>query len=66
MDAFIFEQNMKEIKLSPVDKFHLKNLVDSIKYLKNSENAKQWLTSNKLIQFFEIEDKILEKLQIKF
>ena len=57
---------MKEIKLSPVDKFHLKNLVDSIKYLKNSENAKQWLTSNKLIQFFEIEDKILEKLQIKF
>lgn len=57
---------MKEIKLSPIDKFHLKNLVDSIKYLKNSENAKQWLASNKLIQFFEIEDKILEKLQIKF
>ena len=53
---------MKEIKLSPVDKFHLKNLVDSIKYLKNSENAKQWLVLNKLIQFFEIEDKILEKL----
>lgn len=30
--------------------------------LKNSENAKQWLASNKLIQFFEIEDEILEKL----
>ena len=57
---------MKEIKLSPIDKFHLKNLVDSIKYLKNSENAKQWLASNNLIQFFEIEDEILEKLQIKF
>lgn len=57
---------MKEIKLSPVDKFHLKNLIDSIKYLKNSENTKQWLVSNNLIQFFEIEDKILEKLQIKF
>lgn len=57
---------MKEIKLSPIDKFHLKNLVDSIKYLKNSENTKQWLASNNLIQFFEIEDKILEKLQIKF
>ena len=50
---------MKEIKLSPVDKFHLKNLVESIKYLKNSENAKQWLASNNyrlLIQLFKIED----------
>ena len=34
------------LKLSPVDKFYLKNLVDSIKYLKNSENVKQWLASN--------------------
>ena len=50
---------MKEIKLSSIDKFHLKNLVDSIKYLKNSENAKQWLASNNyrlLIQLFKIED----------
>ena len=50
---------MKEIKLSSIDKFHLKNLVNSIKYLKNSENAKQWLTSNNyrlLIQLFKIED----------
>ena len=50
---------MKEIKLSPVVMFHLKNLVDSIKYLKNSENAKQWLASNNyrlLIQLFKIED----------
>lgn len=54
---------MKEIKLSPVDKFHLKNLVDSINYLKKSENAKQWLASNNyklLIQLFKIEDEILE------
>ena len=57
--AFIFKQSMKEIKLSSIDKFHLKNLVNSIKYLKNSENAKQWLTSNNyrlLIQLFKIED----------
>ena len=50
---------MKEIKLSSIDKFHLKNLVDSIKYLKNSENAKQWLASNNyrlIIQLFKIED----------
>ena len=50
---------MKEIKLSSIDKFHLKNLVDSIKYLKNSENAKQWLALNNyrlLIQIFKIED----------
>lgn len=54
---------MKEIKLSPVDKFHLKNLVDSINYLKKSENAKQWLASNNhklLIQLFKIEDEIIE------
>ena len=57
---------MKEIKLSPVDKFHLKNLVDSINYLKKSENTKQWLASNNhklLIQLFKIEDEILENFQ---
>lgn len=57
---------MKEINLSPVDKFHLKNLVESIKYLKNSENVKQWLASNNyklLIQLFKIEDEILEKFK---
>ena len=57
---------MKEIELSPIDKFHLKNLVESIKYLKNSENTKQWLASNNyrlLIQLFKIEDEILENLQ---
>ena len=50
---------MKEIKLSPIDKFYLKNLIESIKYLKNSENAKQWLASNNyrlLIQLLKIED----------
>ena len=54
---------MKDIKLSPVDKFHLRNLMDSIKYLKNSENAKQWLASKNqrlLTQLFKIEDEILE------
>lgn len=57
---------MKEIKLSPVDKFHLKNLVDSINYLKKSENTKQWLASNNyrlLIQLFKIEDEILENFK---
>ena len=57
---------MKEIALSPIDKFHLKNLVESIKYLKNSENTKQWLASNNyrlLIQLFKIEDEILENFQ---
>ena len=55
---------MKDIKLSPVDKFHLRNLMDSIKYLKNSENTKQWLASNNyrlLTYLFKIEDEILEK-----
>ena len=57
---------MGEITLSPIDKFHLKNLVESIKYLKNSENAKQWLASNNyrlLIQLFKIEDEILENFK---
>ena len=57
---------MKEIKLSPVDKFHLRNLMDSIKYLKNSENTKQWLASNNyrlLTYLFKIEDEILENFK---
>ena len=57
---------MKEIKLSPVDKFHLRNLMESIKYLKNSESAKQWLASKKyrlLTQLFKIEDEILENFK---
>ena len=57
---------MKDIKLSPVDKFHLKNLMDSIKYLKNSENTKQWLASNnyKLLTYLlKIEDEILESFK---
>ena len=57
---------MGEITLSPIDKFHLKNLVDSIKYLKNSENAKQWLASNNyrlLTYLFKIEDEILESFK---
>ena len=57
---------MEEITLSPIDKFHLKNLVESIKYLKNSENTKQWLASNNyrlLMQLFKIEDEILENFQ---
>ena len=57
---------MGDITLSPIDKFHLKNLVESIKYLKNSENTKQWLASNNyrlLIQLFKIEDEILENFQ---
>ena len=57
---------MKEIKLSSVDKFHLKNLVESIKYLKNSESAKQWLASKNyrlLTQLFKIEDEILENFK---
>ena len=60
---------MKEIKLSPVDKFHLRNLMDSIKYLKNSENTKQWLASNNyrlLTYLFKIEDEILESFKLKF
>ena len=59
-------QTMKEIKLSPIDKFYLKNLIESIKYLKNSENTKQWLASNNyrlLIQLFKIEDEILENFK---
>lgn len=57
---------MEDITLSPIDKFHLKNLIESIKHLKNSENAKQWLASNNyrlLIQLFKIEDEILENFQ---
>ena len=57
---------MEDITLSPIDKFHLKNLIESIKYLKNSENTKQWLASNNyrlLIQLFKIEDEILENFQ---
>ena len=57
---------MKDIKLSPVDKFHLRNLIDSTKYLKNSENTKQWLASNNyrlLTYLFKIEDEILENFQ---
>ena len=57
---------MKEIKLSPVDKFHLRNLMESIKYLKNSENAKQWLASKNyrlFTQLFKIEDEILENFK---
>ena len=57
---------MKEIKLSPIDKFHLKNLIESIKYMKNSENTKQWLASNNyrlLIQLFKIEDENLENFK---
>ena len=57
---------MKDIKLSPVDKFHLRNLMDSIKYLKNSENTKQWLASNNyrlLTYLFKIEDEILENFK---
>ena len=57
---------MKDIKLSPVDKFHLKNIMDSIKYLKNSENTKQWLASNnyKLLTYLlKIEDEILESFK---
>ena len=57
---------MKETTLSPVDKFYLKNLIESIKYLKNSENIKQWLASNNyrlLIQLFKIEDEILENFK---
>ena len=57
---------MKDIKLSPLDKFHLKNLMESIKYLKNSENTKQWLASKNyrlLTQLFKIEDEILENFQ---
>ena len=56
---------MKEIKLSPMDKFHLNNLIDSIKYLNNSENVKQWLASNNfrlLIQLLKIGDENLENL----
>ena len=57
---------MKDIKLSPVDKFHLGNLMDSIKYLKNSENTKQWLASKnyKLLTYLlKIEDEILESFK---
>ena len=57
---------MKEIKLSPVDKFHFRNLMESIKYLKNSESAKQWLASKNyrlLTQLFKIEDEILENFK---
>ena len=57
---------MKDIKLSPVDKFHLRNLMDSIKYLKNSENVKQWLAQKNyrlLTQLFKIEDEILENFK---
>ena len=57
---------MKEIKLSPVDKFHLRNLMESIKYLKNSESAKQWLASKNyrlLTHLFKIEDEILENFK---
>ena len=57
---------MKDIKLSPVDKFHLGNLMDSMKYLKNSENTKQWLASKnyKLLTYLlKIEDEILENFK---
>lgn len=57
---------MKDIKLSQVDKFHLGNLMDSIKYLKNSENTKQWLASKnyKLLTYLlKIEDEILENFK---
>ena len=57
---------MKETTLSPVDKFHLRNLIESIKYLKNSESAKQWLASKNyrlLTQLLKIEDEILENFK---
>ena len=57
---------MKEIKLSPVDKLHFRNLMESIKYLKNSESAKQWLASKNyrlLTQLLKIEDEILENFK---
>ena len=54
-------QNNKS-KLSPIDKFHLTRLVESITYLNCSETAKRWLAENdkKLLRYFsEFEDENL-------
>ena len=44
----------KKSKLSPIDKFHLTRLVESIAYLNGSETAKRWLAENdkKLLRYF--------------
>ena len=41
-------------KLTPIDKFHLTRLVESIAYLNGSETAKRWLAENdrKLLMYF--------------
>ena len=41
-------------KLTPIDKFHLTRLVESIDYLNCSETAKRWLAENdrKLLIYF--------------
>lgn len=54
----------KKSKLSPIDKFHLTRLVESISYLNSSDTAKRWLAENDrklLIYFSKFEDENLLK-----
>ena len=59
-------QNNKS-KLTPIDKFHLTRLVESIAYLNGSETAKRWLAENdrKLLMYFSkfVDENLLEILK---
>ena len=54
-------------KLTPIDKFHLTRLVESIAYLNGSETAKRWLAENdrKLLMYFSkfVDENLLEILK---
>ena len=54
---------MKEVELSPLDRYHLRNLVECVNHLKRTDNVKQWLSIHNhrlLAQLFKIEDELDE------